>query len=216
VAEPNTKLERLLTQSTNFGGFFSGTSANQYWVYGASLNNISANANTFIAPVLEGGVNGLYLVDNSSQGSLNITGGSIEGVSGSALTLQGTKLPSAITGTHFEANKGADIVLQGASNIRISAIFSDKLIALHGDTRNVTISDSVADSISIDYVSGKIQSTPSGAKRIILQNISTCLTGTQSITPAPTNPFVPGPSQSPDPSRPDIIYTNIGLICGGF
>lgn len=209
-----------LHSGTNFGGFFAPTAVTNTWVWAQRINlasgHYAANANTFIAPVLEGGVNGIVVTDTGGEGSLNITGGTIEGVSGTALTFNRASLSSSVTGVHFEANGDADVIIQDASNIRLSSIVSYKLIALHGDTRNITVSDSIADSVSIDYNSGPIQPTPSGAKRITLQNISTCVTATSSITPPPTNAYVPGPSQSPDPTRPDIIYMNIGRICNGL
>ena len=77
-----------LRSGTNFGGlFFAATSVstNQTWVYGERLNTFSSNANTFIAPVLEGGTNGIYLKDTNGEGSLTIIGGSIEGVSGTGI-----------------------------------------------------------------------------------------------------------------------------------
>ena len=207
-----------LRSGTNFGGFFAATQTNQSWVFAERYNNISANANTFLAPVLEGGVNGLVLTDTSSQGSANITGGTIEGLTGTALVFNGTHLPSSVTGVHFEQN-AADINISNAYNIRLAAILSLSQISLNGDTRNVMISDSMADFISIQYVSGSISPSPNGAKRIVLQNITTCNSGSWNITPTPTNLFPPGgpgPSQSPDSTRPDIIYSNIGLLCGGL
>jgi hypothetical protein len=215
-----------LRSGTNFGGFFAQTSITNTWVMAEAFGGISANANTFIAPVLEGGVNGIVLNDGAGQGSLNLTGGTIEGVSGTGLTLRGTFLPSSITGLHFEANGIADVVLQSASNIRISAIVSDKQINLMGDTRNVMISDSVAQNISIDLGDGRYP-LGTGAKRIILQNITTCFAaGSSAISPAPTpdpnfgmpngpsSPIILNP-QAPGTFRADIIYTNIGKLCGG-
>jgi hypothetical protein len=220
-----------LRSGINFGNtFFAGgaVSPNQYWVYAEPFNNISANANTFIAPSLEGGINGIWLVEATGQGSLNIIGGTIEGVQGTALKLANTFLPSSITGVHFEANHVADVVLQAAMNVRISAIVSDKQINLLGDTRNVTISDSIAQNIFIDIGDGGYTAgggTGTGAKRIILQNITTCwATGTSVISPPPTtttngqgdgsaNPVIFNPSQGTN--RRDIIYTNIGKLCGG-
>jgi hypothetical protein len=51
-------------------------------------------------------------------------GGTIEGVSGTGLSLTGTFLPSSITGLHFEANGQADILVNNSSNIRLAAIAS--------------------------------------------------------------------------------------------
>jgi hypothetical protein len=215
-----------LRSGTNFGGFFAPTSTNNTWIMGERYNNISANANTFIAPVLEGGVNGIVIADTHGEGSLNITGGTIEGVSGTGLTLQGTFLPSTVAGVHFEANVMADIVLQAASNVRLSAIVSDKQINLMGDSRNVTISDSIAQNISID-MGDRRYPLGTGAKRIILQNITTCwAAGPSLISPTPTpdpnfgmpdgpsSPVIPNPQAGGAP-RLDIIYTNIGNLCGG-
>ena len=214
-----------LRSGTNFQGFFAPTSSTNTWVMAEAFNNISANANTFIAPVLEGGTNGIVLSDAAGQGSLYLTGGTIEGVTGTGLTLQGTFLPSSITGLHFEANGIADVVLQSASNVRISAIVSDKQINLLGDTRNVTISDSVAQNIFIDMGNGRYP-LGTGAKRIILQNITTCwAVGNGVISPAPTVDLAFGMPNGPSSPaivnnnngqpRKDIIYTNIGNLCGG-
>jgi hypothetical protein len=161
-----------LRSGTNFQGFFAPTSTNNTWVMAEPnpATGISANANTFIAPVLEGGTNGIVINDGNGQGSLQITGGSIEGVSGTALTFNGTFLPSSITGTHFEANGGADIAIVGSSNIRMTAITSLPnatssgltLISLTGDSRNVQLTDSLITSIAVANTT----------KRIQLQNIT--------------------------------------------
>jgi len=215
-----------LRSGTNFGGFFAPTSTNNVWVLAEPFNSISANANTFIAPVLEGGTNGIVLTDGVGQGSLNITGGTIEGVTGTALTFQNTFLPSSVTAVHFEANGIADVMLQAASNVRISSIVSSMPIKLMGDTRNVTISDSVAQTIFIDMGNAQYP-LGTGAKRIILQNITAswakCILD---ITPAPTlypyfnmpngpsSPVIANPGEGGAP-RKDIVYTNIGNLCGG-
>jgi hypothetical protein len=223
-----------LRSGINIGGFFVPTSAKNVWVFAEPYNNISANANTFIAPVLEGGANGIVLIDNTAQGSINIVGGTMEGIKGTAVTFQGTSLSSSITGTHFEAN-GADIIARNASNIRISSIVSvtPGQINLVGDTRNVSISDSVANNISIDlgdriYPGGSMgPGTGTGAKRIVLQNITTCVSQPSQIYPlpsgdpyfggapnGPSSPVIPNPAEANAP-RKDIVYTNIGYVCGG-
>jgi hypothetical protein len=233
-----------LKTGVNFGGFFSSElyqnlslPKNQYWVYAEGANNpndgwIAANENTFIAPLLEGGTNGIHLIDSFAQGSLNITGGTIEGITGTAISFSNTSLPSSIRGTHFESN-GVDIQATAASNIQISAVVSLGQINLMGDTRNVSITDSVAQNIHIDmgdgvYPGGALGGgTGTGAKRIILQNISTCEGGTSGISPTPvgdpyfggayngpSSPVVPNPAEGNAP-RKDIVYTNIGQICGG-
>src|SRR5579859_1974043 len=83
-----------LRSGTNFGGFFAPTSTTNTWVMAERDpgTQTSANANTFIAPVLEGGVNGITLTDGTAQGSMTITGGTIEGVSGIGIQLQNTGL----------------------------------------------------------------------------------------------------------------------------
>jgi hypothetical protein len=99
-----------LRSGANFQGFFAPTSTNQTWVMAERYNNIAANSNTFIAPVLEGGSNGIVLDDSSclsgscGEGSIHVLGGTIEGVSGAGLQFRGSFLPSSITGLHFEAN----------------------------------------------------------------------------------------------------------------
>jgi len=224
-----------LRSGENFGGFFVKTSETTTWVMGESYNQISANANTFIAPVLEGGVNGIVMTDNNfAQGSIHIFGGTMEGITGTALTFQNTGLNSSVTGVHFEGN-GVDIVTQAASNIRISSIVSvtPGQINLVGDSRNVSITDSIANNIHIDigdaiYPGGSLGAgTGTGAKRIILQNITTCVSLPSVISPKPTGdnyfgglPNGPSSPQIPNPAeggafRKDIVYTNIGVVCGG-
>jgi hypothetical protein len=215
-----------IRSGTNFQGFFAPTSVTNTWVMGEPFNQVSANANTFISPVLEGGTNGIVLTDNAGQGSINILGGTMEGVTGTALTLQTTFLPSSVTGTHFEANGIADIVIQASSNIHISSVVSNMPINLLGDSRNVKISDSVAQTISIDMGDSRYP-LGTGAKRIILENITACwASNSLGISPAPTldpnfgmpdgpsSPQIPNP-MAPGALRKDIIYTNIGSLCGG-
>jgi hypothetical protein len=210
-----------LRSGTNFSQMFfvafSTLPTNQYWVYAEPYpsTRISANANTFIAPALEGGTNGIYITDGNGQGSLQIVGGSIEGVTGIGLQFQGTFLPSSITGIDFEAN-GQDIVINNSSNIRVSAINSVSgavipaipIISLTGDTRNVQISDSSIDSISV----------ASSTKRIVLQNITSGLQGgpfsnlslpAVNVIPAfsPTDPY-PGPITN-------ITANNLGNYAAG-
>jgi hypothetical protein len=221
-----------LRSGTNFQGFFAPTSVTNTWVMGEAFNQISANANTFIAPVLEGGVNGIVLTDNAAQGSIQVMGGTMEGISGTGLTFQNTTLPSSVTGVHFEAN-GVDVSVQAANNIRLSSILSLSQINLMGDTRNVSITDSVANNIYIDlgdrvYPAAALgPGTGTGAKRIILQNVTTCVSLPSSITPTPAgdpyfgglpngpaSPIVPNPAEG-GLARKDIVYTNIGVYCGG-
>jgi hypothetical protein len=220
----NTMID--IRSGTNFQGFFAPTSVTNTWVMGEPFNQVSANANTLIAPVLEGGTNGIVLTDNAGQGSINILGGTMEGVTGTALTFQATFLPSSVTGTHFEANGIADIVIQASSNIHISSVVSNMPINLLGDSRNVKISDSAAQTISIDMGDSRYP-LGTGAKRIILENITACwASNSLGISPAPTvdpNFGMPNGPSSPQISNPmapgalrkDIIYTNIGSLCGG-
>ena len=201
-----------LRSGVNIGGFFATTSTNQYWVYAERdhTNRISANANTFVAPVLEGGNYGIYISDTADpscpgcirngEGSLQITGGSIEGVAQTGLTIERTFLPSSVTGVHFEAN-GADVLINEAANVRLSAVLSiggpggsgGSGIRVQGAyTRNVQISDSVAQQLVIDTT----------VKRFQLQNITTDLqcTGTGGVSPA-------------TPWDASVIYVNVGLNC---
>jgi len=221
-----------LRSGVNFGGFFAPTSTTNTWVMAEAYNGISANANTFIAPVLEGGTNGIVLTDGNGQGSLHVFGGTIEGVSGTGVTFQNMFLPSSITGVHFEANKVADIVLQAATNVRISSIVSSMPINLIGDTRNVSITDSAAQTIHIDMgtyngVAPGAYPLGNGAKRILLQNITAWWAACKlDISPAPafdpnigmpngpSSPVIPNPG-IPGENRMDIVYNNIGAYCGG-
>jgi len=192
--------------------FFGQTSKNTYWVYAERdhTHRISSNANRFVAPSLEGGINGIYITDlpdpscpgcaRNGEGSLQIIGGTIEGVSQTALTIKATFLASSVTGVHFEAN-GADVVIDNAANIRLTALTSlggpggsgAAGIRLTGPfSRNVQVSDSIVQQLTID----------AGIQRVLLQNITTDLqcTGNSGISPT-------------IPSDPSIIYTNVGLNC---
>ena len=158
-----------LRSGTNFQGFYGATSANQYWVYGEASNGYSANANTFVAPVLEGGANGIYLTDNNSQGSLTIVGGTIEGVSGTGLTFANTFIPSFISGTDMEANGAADIAISGSSNISISTVNATNTVTINASasflSKNILIGGGVVNSITVG----------SGTSRVTIENVTTGL-----------------------------------------
>lgn len=189
------------------------------------FGGISANANTFIAPVLEGGTNGIVLSDGNGQGSLQIIGGSIEGVSATGLSFQNTFLPSSVTGVHFEANGQADIVINNSSNIRLSAIvsvsaaslaYNPNIISFTGDTRNVQITDSLISSIVVS----------ASTKRIQLQNITFGLGGSYcpfaNVNLPAVNPALPYGSIAYGPNNPfpgpiaNITAMNIGNYCAGL
>jgi hypothetical protein len=66
-----------------------------------------------------------------------------------------------------------------------------------------------------------------GAKRILFQNITTCVANPSVISPAPTgdpyfggvpngpaSPIIPNPAEGNQP-RKDIVYMNIGAYCSG-
>lgn len=209
----NTAID--IRSGTNFQGFFGATSINNTWVRLEPYNNISANANTFLAPALEGGVNGLVLVDGAGQGSVQILGGTIEGVSGVGLSLVGTFLPTSVTGIDFESN-GQDIAINSSSNIKISAINSvpsqnttNPEIVLTGDTRNIQIADSNITSLSAD----------SSVKRVLLQNITFGTAGGAYCAyaminlPAPTSTSLSLGSVN-DPVV-NVAAMNVGDYCGG-
>lgn len=159
-----------LRTGTNFGGFFTSTSVNQIWVFGERFNSISSNANTFVAPALEGGTNGILLTDTNSEGSISIYGGTIEGVANEGLRLQGTGLPSVISALHMEANGNSDITLAGASRVRIESVLATKKIELSGTSLNNTVSESMVEKIAIG----------SDARRTRLISLAMNLSGTSS------------------------------------
>jgi hypothetical protein len=196
---------------------FSPQLRNNVWVYLEPYGGISANANTFIAPALEGGTKGIVITDNNGQGSLQTMGGPIEGVGGTGLTLQGTFLPSSITGIDFEAN-GQDINIQASSNIRFTAINSvpgsttiNPAISLTGDTRNVQITDSNISSLA----------AASTTKRIMLQNVTFgtpggnyCANAILNVPAAVSNQILIGNNAVVDPIT-NITAANVGNYCGG-
>jgi hypothetical protein len=213
-----------LRSGINFSNLFfaaSGVSTNQYWVYAEPFNSISANANTFIAPVLEGGTNGMFLTDGpypgTGQGSVQIVGGTIEGVTGVGLQFHSTFLPSSVSGVDFEDN-GQDIIIENSSNIRLSAInsvsgFSNgtqqpHIVSLTGDTRNVQISDSSIDSLNVAKTT----------KRIVLQNITFGLaSGAYSnVALPPVTVILPGSPTDPFPGPiTNITADNVGNYAAG-
>jgi hypothetical protein len=138
-----------LKSGINFQGFFAPVSTNQYWVYLERFNNISPNANTFIAPVLEGGTNGIWMNETAGQGNMTILGGTIEGVSGTGIRISNTFLPIVMSGMHFEVNGISDVLIDGGKNIKIESAFGDGNITVTGFSRNVHISNSVIDIINI-------------------------------------------------------------------
>lgn len=139
----------------NIGGFFSGAcSVNQYWVYLERHNSISANANTFVAPSLEGGTRGIWMTDSNFEGNLFVYGGTIEGVADTGLFIGGTFLPVMISGVHFEANGIADIHVANAANVTMEGILATKMVLINGldanrPSRNVRVNGSVIDRIEI-------------------------------------------------------------------
>jgi hypothetical protein len=139
-----------LKSGVNFAGqFFASTPTNQYWVYGDRYNDISSNANTFLAPTLEGGINGIYLEDTTGQGSLFVYGGTIEGVNGYGIYLKGVSLPSIISGLHMEENDLGDVYLDSSSRIRVQSVYATKQIELAGVSKNNTVSESLVERIVI-------------------------------------------------------------------
>ena len=192
--------------------FFGQTPINQTWVYAERDHSkkISSNANTFFTPALEGGTNGININDfpdpscggcaRNGEGSLNIVGGAIEGVSGVGLTIDSTFLPISVTGVHMEAN-GTDILINQAVNVRIASILSSggpggsgpNGVRVQGAlTRNIQFSDSIIQQMIVD----------TSVKRFQLQNITTDLQCTNSGGISPAAPW--------DAS---VIFTNVGLNC---
>jgi hypothetical protein len=138
-----------LKSGINIGGFFAPTSDNQYWVFGERANGKSCNANTFLAPTLEGGTNGIRLEDTNGEGSLFVYGGTIEGVSNYGLSLQGTGLPSIVSGLHLEANLAGDILLDTSNRVRLQSVLATTRIEIAGTSTNNVISDSMVEKIVI-------------------------------------------------------------------
>jgi hypothetical protein len=141
-----------LKTGTNFQGFFGGTGLqhlSEYWVYAEPYNNISPNANTFIAPSLEGGNNGIRIVDPNPGGSVYIYGGSIEGLSGVGLYFDDTVLPSVVSGVHLESNGIADVVVDDARNVRLESILANNRVRVINTCTDVVMSSSFIERIEI-------------------------------------------------------------------
>ena len=190
-----------LRSGTNFQGFFAPTSITQTWVFAEAFNAISANANTFVAPVLEGGANGIVLNDGNGQGNMTITGGTIEGVSGTGVTFNTAFGPTSITGTHFEANGVADVTVNSSSNITLNTIFSLSPITLNNDTRNILISGGIIEHLTIGP----------NTKRIRVENVTTGIT-----TACPNNIVNNNPNgTSSYDGSPSVVLSQIGIYCYG-
>lgn len=210
-----------LRSGVNIGGFFAPTSSNRYWVFGERFGNISANANTFIAPVLEGGANGIRIEDEGGEGSVYIYGGAIEGVSEVGLSLRKAGLPSVISGVHFEANRTADIELDQAFATRIEGVLATGNVIVGGKSLNTTIGNALIDRLVI----------AADARRTMLQNLMTNLTGSGGVTDAASdtqyaavsgvNPFdwygttgigVRNPNSNPEGLTPDLKLEVAGRV----
>lgn len=209
-----------LRSGTNFGGFFAATSTNQVWVKGERFNDISANANTFVAPALEGGTNGMLIEDTNSEGSVTVVGGTIEGVAKVGLELRGTGLPSVITGLHLEANGTADIRLEEASRVRIEGVFATKLIEVK-KALNTTIENALVEKIVIheDAVRTRLDSVTynlSGAGTIEDQSTDTQYQSVSDVNP--TDWFgtvglgLRNPNSNPDGLTPDLKLDVAGAV----
>jgi hypothetical protein len=160
---------------TYIGGFFGTMRSdlvfkNQCWIFVEAFNSIASNANTFVAPCLEGGTNGIRVeeVAGSNQGNNTILGGSIEAVSGYAVSYKLTGQPNSIIGTHMEGNGLGDVYLDCASRVRIQSVVAGKLIKIDGGCYNTSISDSMVEHIVIG----------AEARRTILTNVALNMSGT--------------------------------------
>ena len=174
-------------------------------------SHFAANANTFISPVLEGGVDGIHIKGtdgngNGGQGSITITGGSIEGLSGSGLIFDGSFLPSSVTGTHFEVNRNTDIYISASSNIMINVILALNNINIQGDSRNIGIYNSTIETLHIGPIT----------KRVSISNLTT------GIVNCNGNPFVDNQHPTSDPNAnaqydgtPSVSLFHIGPYCYG-
>jgi hypothetical protein len=209
-----------LRSGINIGGFFAPTSTNQVWVMAERFNNISANANTFVAPALEGGTNGMLVEDPNSEGSVTILGGTIEGVARTGLELRGTGLPSVISGVHFEANGTADIKLEEASRTRIESVFATKLIEIR-KALNTTVENALVEKIVIheDAVRTRLDSVTynlSGSGSIEDQSTDTQYQSVSDVNP--TDWFgtvglgVRNPNSNPAGLTPDLKLDVDGVI----
>ena len=202
-------------------------STNQAWIFAEPANGKSSNDNTFIGAELEGGTNGLILSDLSGQGGITMMGGTIEGVEQVGLAITGTTTASTITGLHMEANLGADVVIQDASNIKFTGLLAVSparaatRIGIQGKSSNISITDSMIDSLTIETGPGGVQ-TPTTASNIYIQNVTACVSDGFNITPpakGDPNFGMPNgityPTLSDNSLRMDIVYSNLGFSCGG-
>ncbi|MCB1905897.1 MAG: hypothetical protein KDH15_00885 [Rhodocyclaceae bacterium] len=195
-------------------------SQNHVWVHGERFNDISANANTFLAPNLEGGQNGIRIVDPVSEGSVYLYGGTIEGLGGVGLQLA-TGLPSVVSGTHFEANGGADVKLDQAAHVTISSVLSTNTIDIGSGSRNNVLDNSLINGLSID----------AAARRTVVRSTEWNITGTATIANQATdtvfhgvsgvNPFdwfgtvgigVENPNSNPVGLTPDLKLDVAGQV----
>ena len=131
----------------NFGGFFHAVSSNQYWIYSERdiAGTISSNANTYVAPCLEGGVYGFYITDTNNEGNFFVYGGVVEGMSTKGIYTSGIGLSSIVSGTCFE---GAGSVIDVSGMILLTSIVGDTVIL---DGEHSALTDSyISTSVTID------------------------------------------------------------------
>jgi len=147
--------------SVNISGFFETPSTNQCWIYldkNSSVPAFAPNASRLYNLVLEGGVRGLYM-ESEGEGGISIYGGTLEGLSGTAIEIHDNQIPSIISGIHFENYGGVDIVIDTCTNVAIGgtsgSILAIGLVSII-NSEHITIADSYINQLEIDETSFNI------------------------------------------------------------
>jgi hypothetical protein len=229
-----------LRTARNFSSVIPGSfPTNQYWVFTQryvdldGMADVASNANTFIAPVLEGGTNGFHVQDEpgsacagkscvrGGEGSAQIFGGTLEGMwNGVALMFDRTLHASVVSGVHFECN-ATDVLVSDAANIHLTGLYSQGApnnpakqdcslpatpaggIHVTG-TQNGRFSGNVS---LVDSIAQKV-TLDSAVRRVVLSNVMTDL-NCVSADNGNLLPFI----DPPGPRDATIRYENVGHNC---
>ena len=211
-----------LSTGTNVGGFFGNIIAtNQAWVIAERFEPHSANANTFIAPVLEGGTNGMRIEDEQCEGSVVVLGGTIEGVSEVGISIARVSHASLISGVHFEDNGKADIAVDHSSQVRIESVFATGTLLIGDTAINTTVASSMIGRIDIAATAVRTRLDGVMTMADVPNPINDAAKDTQYASVSSINPFdfygtlgigVVNPSSNPQGLTPDLRLDVNGKI----
>lgn len=108
---------------------------------------IASNANRLYNPILEHCRNGI-LFDGYGQGGISIYGGTLEFISGTAICVANSYLPSVLSGIHLEEVDERDLYVSGSTSFLAQGIFGDSLTLLL-NSKGAVLEDCYLDKIEV-------------------------------------------------------------------